>query len=127
MRLVSTTCRAAYQMCIRDSNDTAFRLARHYWALRGEPQRQIFISRWNAYHGSTVAGASLGGMKDVYKRQLLNDRLTQAIALASRHQQKLALLFLDVDRFKHINDSLGHAVGDRLLQSVAQRLSLIHI
>jgi putrescine aminotransferase len=46
-----------------ESNDTAFRLARHYWALKGEPKRQIFISRWNAYHGSTVAGASLGGMK----------------------------------------------------------------
>jgi len=46
-----------------EANDTAFRLARHYWALRGEPQRQIFISRWNAYHGSTVAAASLGGMK----------------------------------------------------------------
>jgi putrescine aminotransferase len=46
-----------------ESNDTAFRLARHYWALRGEPKRQIFISRWNAYHGSTVAAASLGGMK----------------------------------------------------------------
>ena len=46
-----------------EANDTAFRLARHYWALRGEPKRQIFISRWNAYHGSTVAGVSLGGMK----------------------------------------------------------------
>ena len=46
-----------------ESNDTAFRLARHYWALQGQPKRQIFISRWNAYHGSTVAGASLGGMK----------------------------------------------------------------
>ena len=61
-------------------------------------------------------------LTDLPNRILLNDRLTQAIALASRHQQKLALLFLDVDRFKHINDSLGHAVGDRLLQSVAQRL-----
>lgn len=46
-----------------EANDTAFRLARHYWDLRGQPQRKIFISRWNAYHGSTVAGASLGGMK----------------------------------------------------------------
>ena len=46
-----------------ESNDTAFRLARHYWVLQGQPKRQIFISRWNAYHGSTVAGASLGGMK----------------------------------------------------------------
>ena len=43
--------------------DTAFRLARHYWSVVGQPKRKIFISRWNAYHGSTVAGASLGGMK----------------------------------------------------------------
>ncbi len=46
-----------------EANDTAFRLVRHYWALQGQPQRQVFISRWNAYHGSTVAGVSLGGMK----------------------------------------------------------------
>ncbi|MCA3735800.1 MAG: aminotransferase class III-fold pyridoxal phosphate-dependent enzyme, partial [Phenylobacterium sp.] len=46
--------------------DTIFRLARHYWKLKGEPQRRIFISRWNAYHGSTVAGVSLGGMKAMH-------------------------------------------------------------
>jgi len=56
-------------------------------------------------------------------RLLLNDRLTQAMAAARRQQQQqLAVLFVDVDRFKHINDSLGHAIGDRLLQSVAERL-----
>lgn len=45
-----------------ESNDTVFRLVRTYWAMKGEPQRQVFISRHNAYHGSTVAAASLGGM-----------------------------------------------------------------
>jgi diguanylate cyclase (GGDEF)-like protein len=55
-------------------------------------------------------------------RSLLTDRLAQSIALAQRHGKKVALLYLDLDHFKHINDSLGHAVGDQLLQSVAKRL-----
>ncbi|CAL4867291.1 Putrescine--pyruvate aminotransferase [Asticcacaulis sp. MM231] len=45
-----------------EANDTIFRLVRYYWELKGEPERTVFISRKNAYHGSTVAGASLGGM-----------------------------------------------------------------
>jgi diguanylate cyclase (GGDEF)-like protein/PAS domain S-box-containing protein len=55
-------------------------------------------------------------------RLLLNDRISQAIALARRQNRPLAVIFLDLDRFKYINDSLGHAVGDKLLQSVARRL-----
>jgi diguanylate cyclase (GGDEF)-like protein/PAS domain S-box-containing protein len=55
-------------------------------------------------------------------RMLLNDRISQAIAAAKRHTKQVAVLFLDVDGFKHINDSLGHPVGDQLLQSIAQRL-----
>ncbi len=51
-----------------EANDTVFRLVRHYWALKGQPQRQIFISRWNAYHGSTVAGVSLGGMTYMHEQ-----------------------------------------------------------
>jgi diguanylate cyclase (GGDEF)-like protein/PAS domain S-box-containing protein len=62
------------------------------------------------------------GLTDLPNRALLADRLKQAIALASRRKRQLALLFLDIDRFKHVNDSLGHAIGDRLLQSVARRL-----
>jgi diguanylate cyclase (GGDEF)-like protein/PAS domain S-box-containing protein len=55
-------------------------------------------------------------------RMLLNDRVGQAIAMAPRHLKKVVVLFLDLDGFKHINDSLGHPVGDKLLQSVASRL-----
>lgn len=55
-------------------------------------------------------------------RSLLHDRLLQALMNAPRRKTKVAVLFLDLDRFKNINDTLGHSVGDLLLQSVASRL-----
>jgi len=61
-------------------------------------------------------------LTELPNRMLLNDRLARAIAWAQRHRTSLAVLFLDVDHFKHINDSLGHAIGDQVLQSIAQRL-----
>jgi diguanylate cyclase (GGDEF)-like protein/PAS domain S-box-containing protein len=56
-------------------------------------------------------------------RTLFDDRLTQAISLAERQNKQLAVLFVDVDQFKRINDTLGHSVGDNLLRSVAGRLT----
>jgi len=61
-------------------------------------------------------------LTDLPNRILLKDRLSQAIAASHRHGTRIAVLFLDLDGFKHINDSLGHAIGDKLLQSVAERL-----
>jgi diguanylate cyclase (GGDEF)-like protein len=56
-------------------------------------------------------------------RVLFSDRLAEAIAMAKRHGRRLAVLFVDIDRFKNVNDSLGHIVGDRILKSVATRLT----
>jgi diguanylate cyclase (GGDEF)-like protein len=55
-------------------------------------------------------------------RRLFQDRLSVAVAQAHRSSQRLAVLFLDLDRFKPVNDALGHAAGDRLIQDVAERL-----
>jgi diguanylate cyclase (GGDEF)-like protein/PAS domain S-box-containing protein len=61
-------------------------------------------------------------LTDLPNRLLLNDRLSQATALALRNNKKTAVLVLDLDRFKHVNDTLGHIVGDHLLQEIAKRI-----
>ena len=71
------------------------------------------IIRFQAYHDMLTR---------LPNRTLLKDRLHQAIAHAKRNKNKLSVMFLDLDRFKVINDTLGHLVGDKLLQAVAMRL-----
>lgn len=62
-------------------------------------------------------------LTDLPNRVLVNERLARAIAVAGRNGRKAAVLFLDLDRFKLVNDSLGHAMGDKLLVSVKTRAS----
>jgi diguanylate cyclase (GGDEF)-like protein/PAS domain S-box-containing protein len=61
-------------------------------------------------------------LTDLPNRMLFIDRVSQAIAMATRQTRQIAILFLDLDGFKHINDSLGHSIGDHLLKSVSKRL-----
>lgn len=62
-------------------------------------------------------------LTDLPNSKLLNDRVGHAVTLARRHEKKVAILFLDLDGFKHVNHALGHPVGDKLLQSVGKRLA----
>jgi len=62
-------------------------------------------------------------LTNIPNRSLFNDRLTQAIAYAKRHGSRFAVMFIDVDDFKRVNDTLDHGVGDILLQEIAERLS----
>jgi diguanylate cyclase (GGDEF)-like protein/PAS domain S-box-containing protein len=65
------------------------------------------------------------GLTGLPNRTLLHDRLEQSLALAKRGQHRVAVMFLDLDRFKNVNDTLGHAVGDDLLKHVAERLASV--
>ncbi|MHC4263403.1 MAG: putative bifunctional diguanylate cyclase/phosphodiesterase [Planctomycetota bacterium] len=89
------------------------------WALERaklltELRRAREVSRHLAHHDT---------LTDLPNRQAFRARLRQEIANARRHGRQLAVMFLDLDRFKHINDTLGHAIGDQLLQEIGRRLS----
>jgi diguanylate cyclase (GGDEF)-like protein/PAS domain S-box-containing protein len=95
--------------------DSKSRYRGRIWYFRDITDRRVAENRvqYLAYYDA------LTGLPN---RTLLQDRLTKALASARRYKHKVALLFLDLDRFKDINDSLGHSVGDLLLQQVAERL-----
>jgi diguanylate cyclase (GGDEF)-like protein len=91
---------------------------------------------WAAIHGAFILGASITGLiswkvseqafhdslTGLANRALFTDRVTHALTRAYRQHDQIAVLLLDLDHFKTINDSLGHAAGDQLITAIAQRL-----
>lgn len=97
---------------IRDAEGNVYRvagIAEDITARRESEQRLVYLAHYD-------------GLTNLPNRLLFYDRLGHAISLAKREQWIVGVMFIDVDRFKDVNDTLGHAVGDRLLQKVSERL-----
>ncbi len=123
---------------------TSQTVAFDHWSLEAQDKSLVdveFVGSTYSVEGSRIAQCNLrditgrkhaearihhmamhDALTGLPNRVLLQDRLTQGIALARRNRESIAVLMLDLDKFKHVNDSLGHHIGDRLLVEVSGRI-----
>ncbi len=117
VRLVSLMKAGAHDVIMKNS------LARLVPAIRREMDHAASRHTRRAAQNRLEYLARYDSLSGLPNRTLFQDRLTQALLRAKRSKKSMALMYLDIDRFKSINDRLGHAAGDELLRAVAQRLS----
>ena len=100
----------------------ALPLALFVYALRRNAEMQREVAHRRAAEAAVRRLAHFDALTGLPNRSLFDDRLAQGIARARRHQDRLAVLFIDLDGFKAVNDQYGHAAGDTLLREVAGRI-----
>ena len=115
---------AAVEHKLRDASERLMAVNR---ALEGEVRARIMVDHQLAAAVEQEGGARHSAFHDALtglpNRALFNDRLEHGIAQATRHHWILAVMFVDLDKFKNINDRYGHAAGDAVLQTLAMRLT----
>jgi diguanylate cyclase (GGDEF)-like protein/PAS domain S-box-containing protein len=116
------------ELCVRRSDGSAVwvyaNLARTFSSAEAERFEGTVVDITHRKNAETQIAyqAYHDALTDLPNRMLFRDRLTQALAAAKRRDHGLGVLFLDLDHFKRVNDTLGHGAGDRLLQDIARRL-----
>ena len=119
VRLLQDTVEAELRL---DSSQAAQLLEANEQLLMSALHNQIEAETATLALSEVARSAELDGLTQLPNRWLLLDRFKHAIAKGRRHSERLAVLFLDIDKFKFINDGLGHSVGDEVLKEAARRM-----